>query len=155
MKKKHPNFRLCMRAPKGTPTGNVISGQDTRKKGGKFQIPRESPKVTSDSQKNAGKIRACARDHFRDFRSGPLQVMSIPVVNAHAITSGCACTRDHIGSTTTSHHLRKYDFVRAHILLTNDILNPSTYLFNYLFIVNICKSLIFPGIRGKLLTCVI
>ena len=33
MKKKHPNFRLCMRAPKGTPTGNVISGQDTRKKG--------------------------------------------------------------------------------------------------------------------------
>jgi hypothetical protein len=35
------------------------------------------------------RLRACARDHFRDFRSGPLPVISSDV------TSGCACARDH------------------------------------------------------------
>ena len=55
MKKKHPNFRLCMRAPKGTPTGNVISGQDTRKKGGKFQIPRNPLRSLRIAKKTRGK----------------------------------------------------------------------------------------------------
>ena len=35
---------------------------------------------------------ACARDHFRDFRSGPLPVMLLPVAHAHAITSGSFTT---------------------------------------------------------------
>jgi hypothetical protein len=34
-------------------------------------------------------MRACARDHLRDFRSGPLPVIS------RDVTSGCACARDH------------------------------------------------------------
>ena len=32
-----------------------------------------------------------------------------------------------------------------HVAVGNDILTPSTDLFNYLFIVNICKPLMFPG----------
>jgi hypothetical protein len=41
---------------------------------------------------------ACARGHFRDFRSGPLSVTSLPVAHAHAITSVAPQPR----STTTN-----------------------------------------------------
>ena len=67
-----------------------------------FEIPHsENPDmeyytIYPKTQKKRREIRIsgciCAhpREHLR------VTVMSIPVVNAHAITSGCACTRDHI-----------------------------------------------------------
>ena len=101
-------------------TGNVISGQNTWKNGRKPQLPighaRTLPSLRghvtetctnilyySSKKKNAGKIRGCARDHFRDFRS-------LPVTSGH-VTSG--------SSTTSLHHL-KYDLSCTHILLSRE-----------------------------------
>ena len=50
-------------------------------------------------------------------------VQNVPVAHAHAITSG----------STISHHLRKYDFVRAHILLIYLVELPFFSLVVFLF----------------------
>jgi hypothetical protein len=65
-------------------------------------------KKMKKKKKTAGKIRACARDHFHDFRTGYVPVTSLTVAHVHAIISG---------STTTSHHHLKYDLSCTHILL--------------------------------------
>ena len=82
---KHPEKtagnRLRMRAPKGTPSRSRVPTFCT---------------TTILRKKTAGKIRACARDHCCDCRSGPLLVMSLTVAPP-----------------------RKCDFVATYILLTS------------------------------------
>jgi hypothetical protein len=63
---------------------------------------------------------ACPRNHFRDFRSGPLPVTSLPVAHAHAITSGRSTTN--VTWAVPIYYLRSYIFWTLWLLI---IVRPS------------------------------
>ena len=104
-----PSFLLRLRTPKGTTSGSChfqtkhpekTAGNPvahSRTQGNPFEVTCTNILYYYYIKKNsAGKIRACARDHSRDCRSGPLLVMSLTVAPP-----------------------RKCDFVATYILLTS------------------------------------
>ena len=106
---ENPKFRLGMRT---SFRGHVTSGSP---------IGHEQWHILYHSN---AKCTSCARarDHFRDFWSGPLTLL--PVAHAHAITPG--------SSTTSPHH--KCDLSCAHILLVLFTSTDKRYIYIYIYI---------------------
>ena len=82
----------------------------TTEKTGATRFPKGTPNSVTctnilyyyhSKKKNAGEISTCTRDHFRDFRSEPLSVTSLPVRTGDA-TSSCACAVVRFSGSSTN-----------------------------------------------------